>query len=116
MSYRAALIGLFLGFAGIVLWLSLAGVNPILAAAEMGIYLFIICMVMARGVIHELNTAHGLRLPTSPDYVTLGGLILERLGAVPQGGEELEVLPHHLTVLAVDARRISRVRVETRTG
>jgi hypothetical protein len=50
MSYRAALIGLALAFGGIVLWLSLAGMSPGLAAAQMGIYLFVIAMIMSRAV------------------------------------------------------------------
>ncbi|MDQ3813398.1 MAG: hypothetical protein M3347_05550, partial [Armatimonadota bacterium] len=50
MSYRTAFIGLFVGYAAIILWLSLAGMNPLLAAAQMGIYLFIIAIIMARGV------------------------------------------------------------------
>jgi hypothetical protein len=50
MSYRSALIGLFLGFGGIVLWLTIAGMNPLLAAAQMGIYLFFIAMIMSRAV------------------------------------------------------------------
>ena len=50
MSYRAALTGVLFGFGGIVLWLSIAGMNPILAAAQMGIYLFFIAIVMSRAV------------------------------------------------------------------
>lgn len=50
MSYRAAFIGLFAGFGGIVLWLSLAGMNPLLATAQMGIYLFVIAVIMTRAV------------------------------------------------------------------
>ncbi len=50
MSYRAAFIGLFCGFTGIVLWLSVAGMNPYLAAVQMGIYLFIVAVIMTRAV------------------------------------------------------------------
>ncbi len=50
MSYRAAIIGLGGGFAGIVLWLSIAGMNPLVAATQMGIYLFFIAVIMSRGV------------------------------------------------------------------
>jgi hypothetical protein len=51
MSYRAAVLGLFGGFAGIVLWLSVAGMSPMVAVAQMGIYLFFIAVVMTRGVV-----------------------------------------------------------------
>lgn len=50
MSYRAAFFGLFGGFAGIILWLSLAGMSPLLAAVQMGIYLFVIAVIMTRAV------------------------------------------------------------------
>lgn len=50
MPYRAAIIGIILGFGGIILWLALAGMNPILAAAQMGIYIFFIAFIMSRGV------------------------------------------------------------------
>ena len=49
-SYRAALTGLVLSFGGIVLWLSMAGMNPWLALAQMGIYIFFIAVVMSRAV------------------------------------------------------------------
>jgi hypothetical protein len=50
MSYRTALIGLCAGFGGIILWLAFAGMNPLIAALQMGIYLFIISMIMTRAV------------------------------------------------------------------
>ena len=49
-SYRAALTGLVLSFGGIVFWLSLAGLNPWLALAQMAIYIFFIAIVMSRAV------------------------------------------------------------------
>jgi hypothetical protein len=50
MTYRAALTGVVVGFAGIILWLTIAGMSPWLAAAQMGIYLFVIALVMSRAV------------------------------------------------------------------
>ena len=49
-SYRAAVAGLVLSFGGIVLWLSLAGLNPWIAFAQMAIYIFFIAVVMSRAV------------------------------------------------------------------
>ena len=49
-SYRVALAGLVLSFGGIVLWLSLAGLNPWLALAQMAIYIFFVAVVMSRAV------------------------------------------------------------------
>jgi len=50
LSYRTAILGLIAGFSGIVLWLSIAGMSPWLAMAQMGIYIFFISIIMARAV------------------------------------------------------------------
>ncbi len=50
MPYRSAILGLVFGFSGIILWLAIAGMNPVLAAAQMGIYIFLIAFIMSRGV------------------------------------------------------------------
>jgi len=62
--------------------------------------------------IHELDTDHGLELPESPSYVTLAGLVLERLGHIPQPGQSVVVPPYRLVVLALEGRRVARIRVE----
>ena len=62
--------------------------------------------------IEELNRILKKPLPESPDYVSLAGLILSKLGRFPKEGEKLE-LPHHtLTVEEIDRKRIKRVKVE----
>jgi uncharacterized membrane protein YwzB len=50
LSYRTAFIGLGVGFVGIIVWLTVAGMSPMLATAQMGIYLFIIAVIMTRSV------------------------------------------------------------------
>lgn len=62
--------------------------------------------------LHALNEEQQLKLPESSSYVTLAGLILERLGSLPRAGDTLEVPPYALTVLKMDDRRVSRVRIE----
>ena len=62
--------------------------------------------------VRELNGEHRLVLPESDHYVTLAGLVLERLGTIPKGGEQIEVAPYRLTVVRVAGRRIVRVRIE----
>lgn len=62
--------------------------------------------------IHELDTDHGLELPESSSYVTLAGLVLERLGHIPEPGQSVAVPPYRLTVLALEGRRVARVRLE----
>ena len=43
---------------------------------------------------------------------TLAGLLLARLGHIPEPGESVEIAGRRLTVVEVDRRRIARVRVE----
>ena len=64
--------------------------------------------------LRELNEEFGLRLPLSEEYLTVAGLVLDRLGAIPRGGETLDVPPHRIHVLSMDGHRIARVRVERR--
>jgi magnesium and cobalt exporter, CNNM family len=62
--------------------------------------------------LRELNEEFGLGLPLSEEYLTVAGLVLDRLGAIPRGGETLDVPPHRIHVLSMDGHRIARVRVE----
>lgn len=50
MSYRVAVFGLAAGFGGVILWLWLAGMNPIYAAVQMGLYMLFIAVIMSRTV------------------------------------------------------------------
>jgi putative hemolysin len=62
--------------------------------------------------VKELNARYDLELPAGGHYVTAAGLLLERLGALPRGGEQVEVPPYRLTAAAVKGRRITRIRIE----
>ena len=62
--------------------------------------------------VRELNAEQDLVLPESDAYVTLAGLVLDRLGTIPRGGEQVEAPPYRLTAVAVDGRRITRVLIE----
>ena len=53
----------------------------------------------------------GIELPEGP-YETVAGFMLAMLGQLPTGHEAVEVAGHRLTVLAMDGRRIARVRVD----
>jgi putative hemolysin len=66
--------------------------------------------------VHEINADARLKLPESSDYVTIGGLVLERLGTIPCGGETVDVPPYRITVLAVEGHRVARVRIEVAAG
>jgi CBS domain containing-hemolysin-like protein len=59
----------------------------------------------------ELVEATGLRVPADGPYETLGGLVMARLGRVPQVGDEILVPGVLLRVEAMDGRRVQTVRV-----
>jgi CBS domain containing-hemolysin-like protein len=66
--------------------------------------------------VHELNGDHGLKLPESSSYVTVAGLVLDRLGAIPQEGDVVDVPPYTITVIGLEGRRISRLRIALATA
>src|SRR5690606_12281866 len=63
--------------------------------------------------LDEFRSETGLELPEGP-YETVAGYIVARLGHVPEVGEECAIDGHVLAVVAVDGRRVSRVRVSRR--
>jgi putative hemolysin len=69
----------------------------------------------ARTYLADANTALealGVELPESEDYDTVGGLITSTLGRIPMAGESLRIDGAMITVIAAEATRVSRVRVE----
>lgn len=65
--------------------------------------------VHGRIPIDEFNNLTGAELPED-DWDTLGGLIFDELGHVPDVGEEVRTAGVSLTVEAIEGRRITRVR------
>ena len=63
--------------------------------------------------VRELNSRFGLSLPESSDYVTVAGMLLQRLGTMPSGGETVEIEPYRVTITTMAGRRIARLRIET---
>ncbi len=59
----------------------------------------------------ELAEQTGVQVPEEGAYETLGGLVMARLGRVPETGDLVEVPGVQLRVEAMDGRRVSRVRV-----
>lgn len=62
--------------------------------------------------VHELNTDHELGLPESTRYVTIAGLVLQRLGSLPETGDTLSLPPYTVTVTRMQRQRIARVRIQ----
>lgn len=83
--------------------------EPAVEPAGEGI--FIVDGSVSMGTIDEL-----LEVDLETDaYDTIGGLIYSQLGASPEEGATALVGPLQATVLAMDGRRVRRVRVERRT-
>ena len=66
--------------------------------------------VHGRMPIDELNDLLGETLPDG-DWNTVGGLIFDALGHVPEVGEAVEVAGRRFEVEQVEGRRITRVRI-----
>lgn len=61
--------------------------------------------------LDDFKDETGLVLPDGP-YETVAGYIVQQLGHVPASGEQTAIDGHTLTVLELDGRRVSRVKVE----
>lgn len=62
--------------------------------------------------IRDLNNRLHLDLEESPDYETLGGFILTHLQGIARGGEIVSLGPYRFTVVGIEGRRISKVKLE----
>jgi CBS domain containing-hemolysin-like protein len=62
--------------------------------------------------VSRLNRVLGLVLPEDEDYDTVAGFLFSELGYVPTVGETLASHGAEFTVLAADARKITRIRVQ----
>jgi CBS domain containing-hemolysin-like protein len=58
----------------------------------------------------EVAEATGFRMPDG-EYETLAGLALDRLGRIPEVGDEVRVDGWRLTVMRMDNRRIAELRL-----
>jgi putative hemolysin len=64
----------------------------------------------------ELREQYALPLEESAHYHTMAGLMLARLGHIPQGGEAVVEQGYTLTVVDMDGPRIARVKIERRAA
>ncbi len=62
--------------------------------------------------VRDLESQYNISLPEDPSYETVGGFVLSRLGFIPRGGEAFESDGYRFTVMEVDQRRVSRVKVQ----
>ena len=68
-------------------------------------------LVSARREIRVLNDVHEWNLPESDAYDTLGGLVLDELGAIPEAGTMVEIETAWLVVREVAENRIEWIEV-----
>ena len=62
--------------------------------------------------VRDLDAQYNIALPEDPSYETVGGYVLSRLGFIPRGGESFEEGGYRFTVMDMDRRRISRVKIQ----
>ncbi len=67
--------------------------------------------VDARMGIIDIEKELGVRIPTSPEYDTIGGYIFHRAGAIPSKGWRIHQDNFDLEVLSSDERSIEKIRV-----
>lgn len=63
--------------------------------------------------VRDLEARYNIALPEDPSYETVGGFILSRLGFIPRGAESFEAEGYRFTVMDVDRRRVSRVKIKS---
>ena len=66
--------------------------------------------------VDEFADALGLQLEADRDYQTVAGMVLDRMGHLPQVGETLEEGAWRIEVVDLDGRRIDKLLVARRDG
>ena len=64
----------------------------------------------------DLETQYNIQLPDDSSFETVGGFVLSRLGFIPRGGESFETNGLRFTVMEMDRRRVSRVKIKPLAG
>ncbi|MBI3621888.1 MAG: HlyC/CorC family transporter [Nitrospirae bacterium] len=62
--------------------------------------------------IRDLREDYGFAVPDSPEYETLGGFVLHELQDMPRGGDIIRFGGYKLTIVDMEGRRISKVKIE----
>ena len=62
--------------------------------------------------VRDLDAQYNITIPDDPSYETVGGFVLSRLGFIPRGGESFESDGYLFTVMEMDRRRVSRVKIK----
>jgi len=62
--------------------------------------------------VRDLDSQYNISLPDDPAYATVGGFVMDQLGFIPRGGESFEFDGYRFTVVEMDGRRVSRVKIQ----
>lgn len=73
-------------------------------------------VVQGNTPLWDLREHYELPLEEAPDYQTLAGMLLTRLGHIPQGGESIIEHGYTFTVVDMHGPRIARIKVEKRAA
>lgn len=73
-------------------------------------------VVQGNTPLWDLREQYELPVEEAPDYQTLAGMLLTRLGHVPQGGESITEHGYTFTVVDMHGPRIARIKVEKRAS
>lgn len=65
--------------------------------------------------VDEFTEQTGVRLPPGP-YETVAGCVTAAMGRLPRPGDDVLLAGHRFTVLALDGRRVARLRVTPRVA
>jgi len=60
----------------------------------------------------DLEARYHIKLSDDAPFETVGGFVLSRLGFIPRGGESFETDGYRFTVMEMDRRRVSRVKIK----
>ena len=62
--------------------------------------------------LRDLKEDHHIPLPESPEYETLGGLLMTTLQKIPQSGDMVEIEGKRIRIVEMVGQRISKVKLE----
>jgi CBS domain containing-hemolysin-like protein len=71
-----------------------------------------VLVVDASMSLRDLASERDIVLPRGAGYETLAGFVLAQMGFIPQGGESFVFESRRYSVLEVEGRRVSKVRIE----
>jgi CBS domain containing-hemolysin-like protein len=70
-------------------------------------------MIFDAGIkVRDLSAQYNITLADDSSYETVGGFVLSRLGFIPRGGESFESDGYRFTVMEMERRRVSRVKIK----